>query len=499
MNTHNPIISNILACNNNIQIGGMGQLYYNSMYAHKDTQLEDCKKWLTVSASFSRGIVSETVRQRELEASGETTEVQPDFLRGLIRVMNGIRSHMSSTTISATMAHLLSTRGGSRFHFSHETQGLPISQLEDLEAGEELKYYYRRTKKPDSDEFDVWLESFADNYLLRPDELETYCTYSMTMNFEVIRVGVTISERSDTQKSKKYKGEKLNFLEGHPSKKRSHVRELKHIQIPVIYMKQALPEISKLELNSLKPSMNAKQQREYFAKIVLLLFYPFRDFSELKHEDGTFWSKYIWARDNGKLWEYDPKNFQSSQSPNRALAVLQNIQDKVNCHELKRPVDIISETTVEKPCTEKGSSRRKNEDETDMTYEDQIKVLYPDLVDESGGIGSCMTNCDPRNTTTIRSKAPIPNHSLVNPPCSNEKIFLDDNSTIHEDVTDSDTNNTATSQRQHTDIYALIEFIKGAVLYERSVEGESMVRPLLSDCFVGLFDAQNDGSFRCLI
>ena len=69
-----------------------------------------------------------------------------------------------------------------------------------------------------------------------------------------------------------------------------------------------MPDLSMLEIDSSMPSSNVALLREYYAKVTLLLLYPFRDFSELKHEDGTFWSKYIWARNSGKLWTYDPEN-----------------------------------------------------------------------------------------------------------------------------------------------------------------------------------------------
>jgi hypothetical protein len=337
MNTHNPIISDLFACNNNVQIGDMAHAFYNTLYTIKNTQGEDAQRWVHVSTNFSRGIIREaTRRQQEQEASGtEDTGEEPDFLRGLCRLMSGVRSHMSSTTISATMAHLLSTRGGSRFHLSHDTHGLPISQLEALEAGEDITYYYRRSKAPDSDTIEPWPESFADNYLLRPDALEDCCTYCMVMNYAVVQAGSKTSMESGSIRSQKYKGRELHFQEEHPSRRRSHVRELKHIQVPVIYTKQAFPEISQLEIDSSTPSTNAVMQREYYAKLALLLFYPFRDFSELRHKDGSFWSKYLWAKDTGKLWSYDPKNYKlCAAASDRALTVLENIEMETGKEEL---------------------------------------------------------------------------------------------------------------------------------------------------------------------
>ena len=64
------------------------------------------------------------------------------------------------------MGHLLSTRE-SRFHLSHGTQALLLSQLEDLDAGREISYYYRKNKNNGGNEnkSTSWPDSFADNYL----------------------------------------------------------------------------------------------------------------------------------------------------------------------------------------------------------------------------------------------------------------------------------------------------------------------------------------------
>lgn len=315
LNVHSKIMSNIFACNTNVQIGDIGHLFYNTIYTSKTTQGEDSRNFLFISnayaMAFQRQIEKQQKESNGSSASTSSSDEAPDFVEGLIRVMAGIRAHMASTIISAPMAHLLCTRN-SRFQLSHETKGLPIAQLEDLEEGNEISYYYRRGKKSgggneksdDNDDSDdreqevdnndnndeeiiVWPDCFADIYMMRPETetVEKMSAFEFVMKCEVVYKNPQPNENSesdDTRSSKRYKGGILDFTDQHPSKGRAHVRELKHERIPIIYSKYEYTNISLLELNSNSPSEAAINHRESYAKLALLLFYPFRDFSELK-------------------------------------------------------------------------------------------------------------------------------------------------------------------------------------------------------------------------
>jgi len=186
MNVFNQVISDIIACNNNVQIGDIGHVFYNTLYNTKNTQSDDSQNFLFISNGFAR-VFHAQIERREREGAA-SAEDAPDFVEGLIRVMAGIRAHMASTIVSAPMAHLLATRK-SRFHISCETKGLVLSQITALMEGREINYYYRRSTKKASESGDVeesennggdnkngddkhiWPDCTADSYMLRPKDL----------------------------------------------------------------------------------------------------------------------------------------------------------------------------------------------------------------------------------------------------------------------------------------------------------------------------------------
>lgn len=352
LNVFNKHISDLFGCNNNIQIGDLAHLFYNTIYGSKSTQRDDTRSFLYVSADFTKRVKGEIEgrARREAESDGDE-ERDPEFLQGLFRLLNGVRAHMASTVISATMAHFLSTKG-SRFHLSHQTQPLLLSQLEDLAAGREITYYYRRSQQQNNGDDSTndsgattWPDSFADNYLQRPDQLTNYCTYSVMMHYKVIYKGRSnqdegsdSNEGGNSRQSKFFKPGNYYFLDDHPSKGRSHMREFKHEAVPVIYSSEQFPDFGSLEVDfsnvhSLDCSPDANLKRETWARMALMLFFPFRKFEDLK-KNGSYWQRYWEAVEKKQLWKDDPK-YGVDSCNERALNVLQNIQDKLNCKKLK--------------------------------------------------------------------------------------------------------------------------------------------------------------------
>ena len=72
-----------------------------------------------------------------------TASDEPDFVEGLSRVLSGIRAHLSSNVMSATMGHLLVTQG-SRFSFSHSFSNLLLTQLQDLINEKEVRCRFKK-------------------------------------------------------------------------------------------------------------------------------------------------------------------------------------------------------------------------------------------------------------------------------------------------------------------------------------------------------------------
>jgi hypothetical protein len=166
----------------------------------------------------------------------------------------------------------------------------------------------------------------------------------------------------------------------------------------------------------------------------------------------------------------------------RAIAVLQNIQDQINCKKLKRPNDKITLTTKERECSGVSKNKRKNEENFDTTtYENDIKDMFPDF-GECGNTFPRMSNSDPRNTAIIRTRADISNHCFVDPPILGDSSFIISNSHVNEDTSNgaqTESNNTTSTEagsQTPTDFFSLIQFIRGAVLVNTSTDEETTVR-----------------------
>ena len=63
------------------------------------------------------------------------------------------------------------------------------------------------------------------------------------------------------------------------------------IIIPSISSINLLPNIADLRLDLKNPDYDTNVEKESYAMIVLLLFYPFRDKDDL-HINGSYWEKY---------------------------------------------------------------------------------------------------------------------------------------------------------------------------------------------------------------
>jgi hypothetical protein len=170
------------------------------------------------------------------------------------------------------------------------------------------------------------------------------------------------------------------------------------------------------------------------------------------------------------------------QASYRAMAVLQNIQDKTNCKRLKRPIDRITLTTHEKECTGISKSKRKEEEGfSNTTYENEIGELFPDFGTDTF---THLTNSELRSTTVIRNRADISDHCLVAPPSlGNSSFVIGEQAQPQEEVnseSEGDNNNRdAAAHSQTSDFFALIHFITGAMLKDNLEERTSTVSFLI--------------------
>jgi hypothetical protein len=146
LNTHNRTTSEILACNNNVQMGSARCIFYVVHYATKSTQKEDRGvDYDRIGSHVMKRIRKERDRlaaeeREKLErvqllgenSSEESKEEDSDnyiFREGLIRFLIGMSIHLAQVVISAAMAHLIICQCGSRFTFSHDFKDLLVTQM----------------------------------------------------------------------------------------------------------------------------------------------------------------------------------------------------------------------------------------------------------------------------------------------------------------------------------------------------------------------------------
>ena len=128
----------------------------------------------------------------------------------------------------------------------------------------------------------TWPESLADDYLHRPidNEFEQMCLYEMTSRYKKsFKVNNPSKDKGNERIGYKVKGaNKYKLKESHPGYKFSHLTELKHPTIPKISLpRNKLCPIEELELHLTNPNEITIDKREMYAKMALIMFYPFRE------------------------------------------------------------------------------------------------------------------------------------------------------------------------------------------------------------------------------
>ena len=92
----------------------------------------------------------------------------------------------------------------------------------------------------------------------------------------------------------------FNLVEEHPSHRYMVMAKRKKYVIHKISCSNLLPNIEDLELlNTNNNDINVSEKRQKYAKIALLVFYPYRIQSDLE-KDGSRWELYIEVLDRKK-------------------------------------------------------------------------------------------------------------------------------------------------------------------------------------------------------
>jgi hypothetical protein len=146
INPHNSLIMNVFNFNTNIQNGNVLQVFYSTLYTSKSTQEEDGDKQLRIGCVVIKRIqrlfddqgLRDTLKERCNQVRSETS-----FQEGLCRVLSGLNAATTRNVISATMAHLIPSKGGLHFVFSRDFSDLLVSQIEATLEGQDINVCIR--------------------------------------------------------------------------------------------------------------------------------------------------------------------------------------------------------------------------------------------------------------------------------------------------------------------------------------------------------------------
>jgi hypothetical protein len=364
INIHNKPISELLNCNTNVQIGDPSQVYYSTLYTSKTTQKDDEEPRQRIANQCMKRLLR---IQNEVLDGVREPETEPSFTEGLCRVLSGMNAATSRNVISATMAHLTNSNDGSRFVYSTGFADLLIRQMEATLEGGDVDVRIRSTVL--EGEVKTCQDSSADDYIYRPDKpkdkLDKMCYYEMTRMYKKefkskkeckSSVEVCTDEQQDGDEGDT-QGDRLYFTKDHPGRNFCYLRERKLKVIPKISLPEGkLCRLEELELSSECPSQSAAEKREDYAKMALLMFYPFRSLEDLLI-NGSFWKLFDQERE---------KHFNNQDTTfwTKGFEILRNIQDRMTLEKkMRRARDPILKEGKPPQADETDSPSKKRKDD----------------------------------------------------------------------------------------------------------------------------------------
>ncbi len=126
----------------------------------------------------------------------------------------------------------------------------------------------------------TWPDSLADDYVHQPidNKLDQICFYNMTRCYKKGLNAFQKAHVNDEEGNTYIQGgvKKYKFKEIHPGHKFSQLIQLKFPSIPGIALpKGELCPLNELDLKCTNPPQHVVGKHELYAKIALLMFYPF--------------------------------------------------------------------------------------------------------------------------------------------------------------------------------------------------------------------------------
>jgi hypothetical protein len=198
MNTHSIPVSAVFGCNTNVQLGGPVHLFYSTVYAGKSTQKEDSDKHIVIGTQVCRRLwrmrsnaqvnAMQSPQQpgqqiRSVIESTVNNRVE-NWTEGLALILSGMCASMTKAVCSSPLGHLMVSKDGSRFEYSHDHTNLLVSQVMDALDGKEIACRIRKNRSKVTKKKVLWPDSFTDDYVHRPLALEELCLYEYTAHYE---------------------------------------------------------------------------------------------------------------------------------------------------------------------------------------------------------------------------------------------------------------------------------------------------------------------------
>ncbi len=248
------------------------------MYTSKSTQEEDSDKQLRIGCAIIKRIkrlLEESSARESTDDGCNQATLEPSFCEGLCRLLSGLNAATTRNVISATMAHLKPSNRGSCFVFSHDISELLVGQMEVTLEGQDVNVRIKIGKLTNG-KIKSWPDSLADDYIHCPQhqDFEHMSFYEMTRCYKKVF--------KPLQRESK---EGYKFSDTHPGHQFSHLIMLRNKTIPRISLPtEMVSQLKDLQLNTMKPTEESLEKHEVYAKMALLMFYPFRSLADRRIE-----------------------------------------------------------------------------------------------------------------------------------------------------------------------------------------------------------------------
>jgi hypothetical protein len=348
-----PAISHSkLTCNTNVTVvmpGPVGQ--YSFKYNLKGTQKEDTKEYGAVKEAMQK--VLSKLRTYDSEKSEAAK-----------RILAASFAHQRTNVVGAAMASFL-TRRKSRFVFSHKVVWCPLRDMRSLLEGGEASVSISQNNNNVP-----FFQCAALHYLCRPIELEEVNAFDFYSKYEAVQA--TARNRQSlfqftndyVFQHPSYRARSGNFLQG------VRERETPHL---VKVFQYEFPDTAEFNGSLLDDNVTITQSMEQYSMLVLLLFAPLREFSDILVDDS--FTKCL--RDA----------FRTGQISENAVSFMQNMLDtRSNSFRVSRLEDDLQRNTklMKLSENEDDDDESVNEVEQEMEGVNLDEMLYFWEMEENG-------------------------------------------------------------------------------------------------------------------